>query len=96
MCQSISVVSVTQPRCAKTAERIEVLFGLETLEDPRHIVLDGGLGRPAGSENGRGPIVKYININFPSHLLNSSTLIASSTKLLWSLVLPTATCYRTN
>jgi len=24
--------------CAKTAERIEVLFWMKTLEDPRHIV----------------------------------------------------------
>jgi len=27
--------------CANTAERIEVLFGVETLGDPRNIVLDG-------------------------------------------------------
>jgi len=28
--------------CAKTAEQIEVLFGMETLGDPSHGVLDEG------------------------------------------------------
>jgi len=27
---------------AKIARRIKVLFGVETLEEPRHMVLDGG------------------------------------------------------
>jgi len=35
-------LSVTPAGCAKTAERIDVLFGLETLGNPRHIALDGG------------------------------------------------------
>jgi len=34
---------VSRLRCAKTAKRIEVSFGIETLGDPRQIVLDGGL-----------------------------------------------------
>jgi len=33
-------LSVTRLRCAKTAKKMEVLFGVETLGDPRHIVLD--------------------------------------------------------
>jgi len=40
---SLSVCqSVTRLRCAKTAERIEVSFGAETLQGPGHSVLDGG------------------------------------------------------
>jgi len=31
---------VTRLSCAKTAERLEILFGVETLGDPRHVVLD--------------------------------------------------------
>jgi len=33
-------LSVTWLRCANTAEQIEVLFGVETLVDPRNIILD--------------------------------------------------------
>jgi len=33
-------------RCANTAERIEVLLGMETLGDLRNIVLDGGPDSP--------------------------------------------------
>jgi len=29
--------------CAKTAERIDILFGMETPGDPRDIALDGDL-----------------------------------------------------
>jgi len=29
-------------RCAKIAEQIKVLFGVDTLADPRHVVLDVG------------------------------------------------------
>jgi len=36
-------LSVTWLRCANTAERIEVLVGVETLRDRRNIVLDWGL-----------------------------------------------------
>jgi len=36
-------LSAMQLFCAKTAERIGILFGLEILGDTRHIVLDGGL-----------------------------------------------------
>jgi len=31
---------VTRARCAKIAERVDVLFGVETPRDPRKIVLD--------------------------------------------------------
>jgi len=34
--------SVTRTGCAKMAERIDVLFGVETPGDPRNTVLDGG------------------------------------------------------
>jgi len=37
-------------RCTKTAERIEVLFGLKTLRGPRNIVLDGGPDLPTERE----------------------------------------------
>jgi len=47
MSVSMSVcLSVTRLHCAKTAERIEVLFGIETYGDPGHIVLDGGADPP--------------------------------------------------
>jgi len=37
------ILSIVCLRCAKTADRIEVLFGVETHGDPRHIILDGSL-----------------------------------------------------
>jgi len=39
-------LSAMQLRCANMAERIEVLLGLETLGDPRNIVLDTSLDFP--------------------------------------------------
>jgi len=39
VCVYVSL-SVTSSRLAKMTERIEVLFGVETLVGPRHIVLD--------------------------------------------------------
>jgi len=39
-------LSVTRLCCVKTAERIEVLFGMETLWHPRHILFDGRIGPP--------------------------------------------------
>jgi len=36
-------LTATRVRCAKTAERIEVLFVAATLEYQRHILFDGGL-----------------------------------------------------
>jgi len=36
-----SVLSVTNAGCAKTAEWIDVLFGVETHKDPRNNVLKG-------------------------------------------------------
>jgi len=42
LCWSVTLF-VTRLNCAKTAERIDVLFGVDTLKDTRRIVLDGGL-----------------------------------------------------
>jgi len=39
---------VTYLHPAKKAKRIEVLFGVETLGDPRHITLNGPLDLPPG------------------------------------------------
>jgi len=47
-------VSVTRLRCAKTAERIEVLFGMETLGRPRNTQLDGV---PIPLQRGRREVV---------------------------------------
>jgi len=44
--------SVCLSRCAKMAEQIVVLFRVETLVDPRHVVLDRGPNRPTA----RGPV----------------------------------------
>jgi len=56
-------LSVTLVSPAKTAEPIEIPFGLRTWLGPRDHVLDGGSDPPMGKgkfcgENGR-PIVKY-------------------------------------
>jgi len=47
--QSVSL-SVTHVGCAKTAERIDVLFGLESPGDPRNILLHGGPHPPRQGE----------------------------------------------
>jgi len=47
------------------AERMEVLFRVETTGDPRHIVLDGSPDSPAVKRRGRGgnfAYVKYRNV----------------------------------
>jgi len=36
----------TRLHCAKTAEQIKILFGVNTLGGPRNIVLDGGSDPP--------------------------------------------------
>ena len=64
-CLSVGL-SVTLVSPAKTAEPIEMPFGLRTWLDPRDHVLDGGSDPPMGrdkfwGENGR-PIVKYRDI----------------------------------
>jgi len=41
-------LSVTLLRPAKTAERIDVLVEVETVGDPRNIVLNGGPDLPTG------------------------------------------------
>jgi len=58
VCRSVTLVSP-----AKTAELIEMLFGLRTWVGPGNHVLDGGPDPPMGGDNferGTGhPIVKY-------------------------------------
>jgi len=39
-------VSITWLRCAKTAERIAIMCGVETLGNKRHIALDEGFDSP--------------------------------------------------
>jgi len=43
--------------CAKMAEQIKMVFGVNTLGDPRNIVLDVGLGLPQRGE--AGPTFKF-------------------------------------
>jgi len=43
--------SVTLAGCAKTAERIDVLFGMETPGNPRNTILDG-VSIPNGDKGG--------------------------------------------
>jgi len=44
VCQSVCLSrGVTRLRCAETAERIEVRFGMKIFEGPRNIVLNGSL-----------------------------------------------------
>jgi len=52
-----SVLLVTLRHCAKMAERIEVLLGVETLRDMRNIILDEGLDFPTDSMR---PSPKYV------------------------------------
>ena len=59
VCRSVTLVS-----SAKTAEPIEMPFGLRTLVGPGNHLLDGGPDFPMGRDNfgGKGrPIVKYRN-----------------------------------
>jgi len=67
--RSIILASVSlclsQGRLCKTAERIEVLFGVETPGDPRNIVVD--IGGPYSLLRGEGVQVIY---TFATHLLN--------------------------
>jgi len=49
VCQSVSLSlsrGSTRLHCAKTAEQIKMLFGVNTFEGPRNIVLDGGPDPP--------------------------------------------------
>jgi len=47
VCQSVCLSrGFTRLSCAKTAERIEVLFGVKIFGGPRNIVLDGDLDPP--------------------------------------------------
>jgi len=43
--------------CAKIAEQIKMLFGMNTPGGPRNIVLD--VGPDAPTERGRGPVLNY-------------------------------------
>jgi len=55
---SISLLSVTQVGCEKTAERIDVLFEVETLGDPRNILPGGGGPYPTAGGSMR-PLPNY-------------------------------------
>jgi len=65
LCRSVVVYqSVYRSVChatalCNTAEQIEVLFGVETLGDPRHILLDGASDPPSASE-GKGEILLVV------------------------------------
>jgi len=68
---------------ANTAEWIEVLLGMETLESPRHIVLNSDSDPTTGK--GWGKIlhfVQYTNTAFPTHSPDVTTSDASSVELL--------------
>jgi len=47
----------TRLHCAKTAEQIKMLFGMNTLGSPRDIVLYWGPDLP--TDRGRGPTFKF-------------------------------------
>jgi len=51
-CVSVCL-SVTRMRCAKTAERIDMLLGVETSGDPNRSVLDGCADVPTDTERRR-------------------------------------------
>jgi len=53
-------LSVTRLRCAKTAERIEVRFGVETFRGPRNILLDGGPDPSGEGEEEWGKILPIV------------------------------------
>jgi len=47
VCQSVCLSrGSSQLRCAKTAEQIKMLFGVNTPGGPWNVVLDGGAGFP--------------------------------------------------
>jgi len=52
--------------CTKASERIEVLFEVQTLGDPRHIVLDGVL-TPGGE--GRGFDAAFLKLFWPCYII---------------------------
>jgi len=45
---------VMRQSCVKTDKRIEILIAVESLGDPKHIVLDGGSDPLRKGEAGRG------------------------------------------
>jgi len=51
--------------CAKTAERIQILFGLNSLGGPRNIVLDGN---PDPPQRGGGEVEHIWPIVDPQHV----------------------------
>jgi len=53
-------LSTTRLRCAKTAEQIEVLFGIEARGDQENIILDGAPEYPTAKERGNGKISHII------------------------------------
>jgi len=70
-------------RCAKTAEQIEVLFGMETLERPQNIVLNAGLYPHGTGMGGKNiVIVPYINTSVLIHSPDGATFDKAISKLL--------------
>jgi len=58
-------LSATRLRCANTAERIEVLFGVKTLGGPRNVVLDGGSRYPATRGKGSSFQTAFVKLLWP-------------------------------
>jgi len=57
--------TVCLPVSVKTTERITILFGMGTLRDPRHIVLDGGPDSPTAREGRRKFNAAFVKLFWP-------------------------------
>jgi len=62
----------TRLYCAKTAQRIKILFGVNTLGGPRNIMLDGGPDPPqrGGGVGEISPIVDQLHISRLAEITN--------------------------
>jgi len=57
VCQSVCLLrGLTQLYCAKTAKRIKILFGVNSLGGPENILLDGSSDPPRRGGGGVGKI----------------------------------------
>jgi len=52
-------VCLSRLRCAKTVERVEVLFKVQTVGYPRHIVIDKGPDPPTATGGESGEIFAH-------------------------------------
>jgi len=93
--QCLSVICLssgsTRLHCATVAERIKILFGVNTLRGPWNIVLHEGPDPPPHSKRGVGE--NFVNYGHTAYLGNGwsmcsacSAFNASFAKLLWPLV----------